>query len=183
MLKIAVKISSMKGKKIMDKCKKMSFIVFLDVDGVLNTVKTCVHTPQGYTGIDDARVALLAKVIRKVGADGVVLTSTWKRMQEDEEDYVYLVKILDKYGIEILGKTKEERGSKREEGVLTYLETHPEIVDFVIVDDQQYGFRYYSKLHDSFIDTRGLGIENSIASSKTPSVAALLFIDAINAYK
>lgn len=167
----------------MENCRKMSFIVFLDVDGVLNTVKTCVHTPQGYTGIDDARVVLLAKVMKQVGADGVVLTSTWKQMQEDEEDYVYLVKKLDKYGIKILGKTKEERVREREEGVLTYLETHPEIVDFVIVDDQQYGFKDYSKLHDSFIDTKGLGIENSIVSSKTPSVAAILFIDAINGYE
>lgn len=166
----------------MDNSRKMNFVVFLDVDGVLNTVRTCVHTPQGYTGVDDARVALLAKVMKRVGADGVVLTSTWKQMQEDEEDYVYLVKNLGKYGIKILGKTKEERVLEREEGVLAYLEMYPEIMDFVIVDDQQYGFGYYSKLHESFIDTRGMGIENSIAASRTPSVAAILFLDAINHY-
>ena len=51
---------------------KMSSVVFLDVDGVLNTAKTCVHSPQGYTGVDDARVALLAKAMEQVGADGVV---------------------------------------------------------------------------------------------------------------
>ena len=167
----------------MDKCGKMSFVVFLDVDGVLNTMKTCVHTPQGYTGIDDARVELLAKVMKQVGADGVVLTSTWKQMQEDEEDYVYLVKKLDKYGIKILGKTKEERVLEWEEGVLAYLETHPEIEDFVIIDDQHYGFNYYNKLYESFIDTRGMGIENSVAASKTSSVAAILFIAAINGCK
>ena len=166
----------------MDNSRKMNFVVFLDVDGVLNTVRTCVHTPQGYTGVDDARVALLAKVMKRVGADGVVLTSTWKQMQEDEEDYVYLVKNLGKYGIKILGKTKEERVLEREEGVLAYLEMYPEIMDFVIVDDQQYGFGYYSKLHESFIDTRGMGIENSIVASRTPSVAAILFLDAINHY-
>ena len=83
--------------------------------------------------------------MKKVGADGVVLTSTWKHMQEDEEDYVYLVKNLDKYGIKILGKTVEERVNEREEGILAYLEMHPEIVDFVIIDDQHYGFKYYSK--------------------------------------
>lgn len=183
MLKIVVENIFYEREKIMDKCGEVSFVVFLDVDGVLNTVKTCVHTPNGYTGIDDARVALLAKVMKQVGADGVVLTSTWKQMQEDEEDYIYLVKKLDKYGIEIFGKTKEERVLEREEGVLTYLENHPEIVDFVIIDDQQFGFTYYSKLHDSFIDTKGMGIENSVTASKTPSVAAILFIDAINGYK
>ena len=162
--------------------RKIDFVVFLDVDGVLNTVKTCVHTPAGYTGVDDARVALLAKAMKQVGAGGVVLTSTWKRMQEAEDDYVYLVKNLDKYGIKILGKTKEERTIEREEGVLKYLEIHPEIMDFVIIDDQQYGFEHHSKLHESFIDTRGKGIEYSIAASKTPSVAAILFLDAVKKY-
>ena len=63
-------------KQTMDNGRKMSFVIFLDVDGVLNTVKTCVHTPEGYTGVDDARVLLLAKAMKQVGADGVVLTST-----------------------------------------------------------------------------------------------------------
>lgn len=33
--------------------------VFLDVDGVLNTRTTCQRTPDGYTGVDDARVELM----------------------------------------------------------------------------------------------------------------------------
>ena len=31
----------------------MSFAVFLDVDGVLNTIKTCVASPDGHIGVDD----------------------------------------------------------------------------------------------------------------------------------
>ena len=42
----------------------MRFAVFLDVDGVLNTRTTCQHTPDGYTGIDDARVEILANAIK-----------------------------------------------------------------------------------------------------------------------
>ena len=33
----------------------MKFVVFLDVDGVLNTRTTVKRTPSDYTGIDDAR--------------------------------------------------------------------------------------------------------------------------------
>ena len=43
----------------------MLFAVFLDVDGVLNTRTTCQHTPDGYTGIDNARVEILANAIKK----------------------------------------------------------------------------------------------------------------------
>ena len=49
-------------------------IVFLDVDGVLNTRRTCVHAPSGiYVGVDDARIAILANAMKETGADGVVL--------------------------------------------------------------------------------------------------------------
>ena len=41
------------------KSKHNNFVVFLDVDGVLNTRTTCQRTPDGYTGIDDARVVIL----------------------------------------------------------------------------------------------------------------------------
>ena len=35
-------------------CKRHKrFVIFLDVDGVLNTTTTVQKTPDGYTGIDD----------------------------------------------------------------------------------------------------------------------------------
>jgi len=50
---------------------KSRFVIFLDVDGVLNTRKTCVSTPSGSNiGIDEARIAILAKCIREVYAAG-----------------------------------------------------------------------------------------------------------------
>lgn len=162
---------------------KMNFIIFLDVDGVLNTRRTCVHAPSGvYVGVDEARIAILSNAMKQTGADGVVLTTTWKNMREDEEDYIYLVKSLEKYGIKIHGKTKEERFSQREIGILRYLDLHPEIEEYVILDDQHFGFEDYSKLYENFIDTQGRGIEYGITASKTPSVPAILFLDAIKKY-
>lgn len=167
----------------MDNNIKMNSVVFLDVDGVLNTRRTCVHAPSGiYVGVDEARIAILANAMKEIRADGVVLTTTWKDMKEEEEDYVYFRESLDKYGIRILGKTKEEKFSEREEGIMKYLELHPEIEEYIILDDQHFGFRDYSKLWESFIDTQGRGIEHSITASKTPSVSAILFLDAIRKY-
>lgn len=162
---------------------KNCFVIFLDVDGVLNTRRTCVHAPSGmYIGVDEARIELLSNAMKETGADGVILTTTWKNMKEDEEDYIYLMKSLAKFGIKVIGKTKEERLAQREEGILKYLELHPEIEEFVILDDQHYGFKCYSKLWDGFIDTYGMGIEHSGTASETPSVPAILFLDAIKKY-
>ena len=162
---------------------KMNFVVFLDVDGVLNTKRTCANAPSGmHVGIDEARVNILSKAMRENGADGVILTTTWKDLREDNEDYIYLVQSLNKYNIGILGKTEDDRWSQREEGVLKYLKLHPEIEEFVILDDRHFGFKNYCKIWENFIDTQGRGIEHSIAASKTPSISAILFIDAIKKY-
>ena len=61
----------------------MKFAVFLDIDGVLNTRTTCEHTPDGYTGIDDARVEILAKAIKKYESVDLILSSDWKEMSPD----------------------------------------------------------------------------------------------------
>ena len=166
----------------MNKKNKALSVVFLDIDGVVNTRKTCVYAPSGCVGIDEERLAILSNSMKYVGVDGVVLTSTWKTMDASAEDYIYMIEKLDKYGITVLGKTEEERFTEREEGVLKYLNEHPEVEEFVILDDQHFGFMYYNKLLESMLDTQGKGIENSVAASKTPSVAAILFQNAIQKY-
>lgn len=135
-----------------------------------------------YVGVDEARVVVLSNAMKETRADGVILTSTWKNMKKEDEDYIYLVNSLEKYGIKVLGKTEEERTSQREVCILQYLESNPEIEDFVILDDQHFGFEDYRKLWESFIDTQGRGIEHAIMASERPSVQAILFLDAIKKY-
>ena len=50
----------------------------MDVDGVLNTKTTVERSPEEYTGIDDARVDMLAKAIKKYGNADLILSSDWK---------------------------------------------------------------------------------------------------------
>ena len=71
------------------KKKHNKFVVFLDIDGVLNTRTTIQSSPKGYTGIDDARVTVLANTIRKYGGGDIVLASDWKNLKEGDEDYLY----------------------------------------------------------------------------------------------
>lgn len=159
------------------------FVVFLDVDGVLNTRRSCVSSPSGlHVGIDEARIVLLADAMKETGAEGVVLTTTWKNMKENDEDYIYLINLLETHGIKVFGKTEEKDFTKREDGVLAYLESHPEIEEFVILDDQHFGFENYNKIWEGFIDTQGRGIEYSVPASVTPSISVMLFVDAIKKF-
>ena len=154
--------------------KHNNFVVFLDIDGVLNTRRTVENTPKGCVGVEDARVAMLATAIKKYGGGDIVLTSDWKNLREDNEDYLYLLSKLNKEDLTISGKTQDEMG-QRGAGVWKYLQVHPEIEEYVILDDNTFDFREYSKLWERLIIT--YGIENPIFASHAPAVEALIFMD------
>lgn len=156
--------------------KHNRFTVFLDVDGVLNTRTTCQKTPDGYTGIDDARVAVLANAIERYGGGDIVLSSDWKNLKPTDDDYIYLVGKLDQYGLAITGHTKD-RAYSRGYGILSYLDVHPEIEEFVILDDNRFDFQDYEILWERLLLTNG--IEKVEFASRTPAVEALLFMDYI----
>ena len=156
-----------------------SFVVFLDVDGVLNTRTTCQRTPDGFTGIDDARVAILANSIKKYGGGDIVLSSDWKDLKPTSDDYLYLVSKLEKYELKITGHTKDSF-HKRGAGIMTYLEKHPEIDEYVILDDCKFDFMDYKKLWERLLLTNG--IERAEFASRTPAVETIVFRDYIKMF-
>lgn len=168
------------GRKRKMKSKHNNFVVFLDVDGVLNTRTTCQRTPDGYTGIDDARVVILANVIEKYGGGDVVLSSDWKDMKSTDEDYIYLVSKLEKYGLKISGHTTDHKCA-RGAGIIKYLTEHPEIEEYVILDDCTFDFRDYKKLWERLLLTNG--IERAKFASTTPAVETIIFMEYINFFE
>ena len=157
----------------------MRFAVFLDIDGVLNTKTTVEGTPAGHTGIDDARVDILAKVVKKYGNVDIILTSDWKDLRSDNADFRYLISKLEKQGLKLAGKTTGN-WSDRGEGILRYLELHPEIDDFVILDDHKFDFKDHRILWEKLLITNG--IERAEFASQTPQIETIIFLDYIKAF-
>jgi len=62
-------------------------------------------------------------------------------------------------------------------GIQHYLESHPEIDEYVILDDNEFDFRDYSNIWERLIRTNG--IERAEFASKTPAIEAILFMDYI----
>ena len=125
-------------------------IIFLDIDGVLNTSKTFeeIYNESKLTGvrripIDESKVKLLSYVISKTNAK-IVLTSIWKLDYKKENniliptsDYtITLDKILNKYGIKIYDITPIDKNRIRQNEINMWLEGHHDIDDFVIIDDE-----------------------------------------------
>jgi hypothetical protein len=113
-------------------------VIFLDIDGVLNDAFTEDRTPDGFIGLNHTMIDNLKTIIDSTGAS-VVLTSTWKSEWDKKPDNrtvdgTYLHDTLLKHGVKISDKTVD-RVSNRGFGIFTYLNEHPEIKQWVVLDD------------------------------------------------
>lgn len=100
-------------------------------------------------------------------------------MNEKHEDYRYLVSKLAQYGLKISGHTVDSNWN-RAKGIKEYLELHPNIDEYVILDDQKFDFEDYKKLWERLLITDG--IERAEFASRTPAIEAILFRDYIKSF-
>lgn len=109
-------------------------VLFLDIDGVLNSHRTVVAlngyphdvTPAGLAQFDMVAVALL-RGLCKVGDIKVVLSSTW-RLDPNWKD------IGPALGLPIISCTPSLVGPRGKE-IEAWLNHHPEVDGYVILDD------------------------------------------------
>jgi hypothetical protein len=116
-------------------------VIFLDIDGVLNRTKEATHIR-----IDEDCVQRLKTLIEHTDAK-VVLSTFWRHFDE------YITYILHREGIAadvVIGRTPGRTGSQhlsasaadeaqyasRAAEIKTWLAQHPEVTQFVILDDR-----------------------------------------------
>jgi len=129
-------------------------IIFLDIDGVLNAEddfggrKKPNPKIEGYRGISKVKVRMLKEIVDITKAE-IVLVSSWK---ENYEDYInngyknkigkYLYNKLRELNLEIKETTLKYNSSNntkyREKEIKNYLKDHPEVENYVIIDDEAY---------------------------------------------
>ena len=130
-------------------------IIFLDIDGVLNSDKyfsSIEDKEDTYTDqvtqllldIDMTKVKLLLKVAR-ISHAKIVISSTWRRMKL----YPSIKEVLINIGLPIVGETPFVEGQRGEE-IRTYLADN-QVHNFCIIDDEV--FKDYQELEDNLIKT------------------------------
>lgn len=141
-------------------------VIFLDIDGVLNSrAYDKKRDINAQTNIDETRLPLVKRIVEETGAK-IVLSSTWREDWEKDpdicrEDGVYINQMFSKFGLEIFDKTPFLGiCADRSEEIKTWLEETPhKIESFVIIDDYRFG---WGSLSDNFVKTNpnfGLGLE------------------------
>lgn len=138
-------------------------VIFLDIDGVLNTEETYdrLYKNKGFIGIydieiDKFRLAYLKQIIDETDAK-IVLSSSFRFFFTKENHKIVPTNLKSKklydmflnYGIEIYDTTPVKNFS-REEEIKNWLSNRHDIENFIIIDDE--GDSFY-ELHDKLIQT------------------------------
>lgn len=127
--------------------------IFLDIDGVLNcygingkgrSKSRCGN----FLGIDKDKTQNLAKIVQKTDAI-LILISSWKIGWEPKGAYKingidssnYHAKYLDNHlkkkgNLILTDKTFEFDSNYRGKGIKDYLKKHPEITNWIVIDDE-----------------------------------------------
>ncbi len=121
-------------------------VIFLDIDGVLNS-QTTEDRCNGVIGIDSDKVERLARIVTKNNAL-LILSSSWryhwwKKEKEDDEQHPlgdYLDKKLKEYNIKITDKLSYG-GFNRGKAIRNWLKEHPEVTGFIVLDDEEFDYR------------------------------------------
>lgn len=109
-------------------------VIFLDVDGVLNSETFMIDNPNAMFKniLSESAIDLLRRIVDETGAK-IVLSSSWRRIKMN---MIHLTKQLFAHGISIHSSTPysiELRNRGDEIGA--WLREHPEVTNYVILDD------------------------------------------------
>ncbi len=138
-------------------------IIFLDIDGVLNSSAYDRFKSDTDGNIDKTRLALVKKLVNKTDAK-IVLTSSWREHWEKDpadrdEIGIEIAADFAEAGLEIFDKTPKQGYLERSQEIRMWLAENDDVESFVIIDDNIYG---WGELSDNFVATSyriGRGLE------------------------
>lgn len=139
-------------------------IIFLDIDGVLNSVAFDRERTNEQGNIDETRLPLLKQILDETGAF-IVLSSSWRKHWDQEPNLcdnlgVEINSIFAKYNIAIYDKTPQLQSNDRAEEIRLWLSQNEMVKNFVILDDIAFGWG--TDLQDHLVKTNcriGRGLE------------------------
>lgn len=126
-------------------------VIFLDIDGVMNSTDYIIknNITGLITEIDPKAIQMLKFALDVTGAQ-IVLSSSWRYCHICEE----LKELFSKYGINLNEKTPELHTHKRGLEIKQYLKEHPNIEQYLILDDEIFDFYEDEELKENLILTR-----------------------------
>lgn len=137
---------------------KKDRIIFLDIDGVLNTE----HSKGKGINIIEDKVELLSQIATATNST-IVLTSTWRHnisrtllgYKGENKDTKLLLQLFKQYGITKFSIFPNIPGENRAERISNYIAKY-KVNKFVVLDGEDFGFDAFCK-DGQFIKTEFFG--------------------------
>lgn len=129
-------------------------VIFLDVDGVLNSQHS-YKTQKMIDDMDDALIANLKKLVDAVGAE-IVLSSSWRTPPEFETTWNLEKKLVDRlafFKLTLFDRTPIRKDMVRGKEIKDWLKDHPEVTEFIIIDDDSSDIAVFTDLLPVFLHT------------------------------
>lgn len=163
-------------------------VIFLDVDGVLNSEETFVATHEVYkrTGehlpdICENMVKRLGKIVKATGAV-LIMSSSWRGMYfrylngEPNINCEGLCNMLRKYDMDIEGYTPMiyEKGTCNSRGyeIRSWLSEHNDVESFIVLDDEV--FKDFGELENNLIKTTFYGKDGGLCDEHIIKAISIL---------
>ena len=142
-------------------------IIFLDIDGVLNSLNYRRRMGMQYFSeiIDRQKMPLLKKIVDVTDAK-IVLSTTWRKYWNEGETQPdpageNINRIFGEYGISVYSKTPVLENSGRAAEIKAWLRRNPYVDGFVILDDKDFGWPAELRAHFIWTDLNGDGLEEA----------------------
>ena len=124
----------------------MKKIIFLDIDGVLNTS----YSRQKHVTIDEFRITYLAEIVKRTKAK-IVLTSTWRYnlkrtflgFKAISNSTKTLLDLLRKHNLKIYDILPDTPNDQRSLDIANYVKNN-KITNFLILDDEIFDYNKYN---------------------------------------
>lgn len=112
-----------------------------------------------YDILDDGAIDLLKTIVESTNSE-IVLSSSWRWYKESREK---IREQLQKHNLKFIDitPTRTDKTLKREEEIQNWLDSHPEVVNYVILDDEKISCESMKKHHVRTTFSRGLTIESA----------------------
>lgn len=112
-----------------------------------------------YDILDDGAIDLLKTIVESTNSE-IVLSSSWRWYKESREK---IREQLQKHNLKFIDitPTRTDKTLKREEEIQSWLDSHPEVVNYVILDDEKISCESMKKHHVRTTFSRGLTIESA----------------------
>ena len=118
-------------------------VIFLDIDGVLNAGEFWNHD-EGSFQVHDPLIQNLNLILKKVPRTKIVISSSWRYHYKSAEA---LAQFLEQRGLKkgvVIDFTPVRlSGQRRENEIQEWLDDHPKIKSFVVLDDDDFDLKKF----------------------------------------